>query len=264
MLSTLHTSFSIPEPAPPHNTLDVYCSSGKCVTPNTYPTPNATKGSYPVGHYPKGITLADTKLISVFLSDSCLKMIKNHIASNCPTYDKLRPVDNSNPLFDGQWINDTWYHRAPSLSNQYTFFTNHFIVELDPNSGFATHSRSIIIQPNSFTYINPDDKISNHTRVEYHDRFVTSCELANVASYPDFNQTLWLINDTINYFENGCTKTNFNGIVKQQMPDTPFSYNNPFSTLHYANLIKELKNNTITDCIHHKCNYKDPYANPNW
>ena len=266
----LHNAYSISDSIPGPNTIETYCSSGVCLTPHTYPQPNATQGFYPVGVAPGGSLLSASHLIGIQLSDSCLKLVKINATTNCPTYDKLRVFDNTNPLYDGVWVSKPYYHRLnPRVGNQYNIFTSHFVVMVDPDADYTTHARMIIIQPDSFTYINPNDIITNHTRTEYHDRFVTSCESANVAP------SLSLINDTVQYFENGCTNTSFNSTSKIKMKVTPFDYNNPFSSLHYLDYLKSIYHTGFTgvnqtggsglkDCIHHKCKYVDPFANPNW
>lgn len=251
---------AITEPAPGPNTMEVLCSSGRCITNDTLGISNLnqTSGFYPVGHYQGGTALSQTKLIGIQLSDSCLKLIISNTTTNCPTYDKLKIFDNTNPIYDGVWVETPYYHRLITKTNEYNFYTDHYVIMVDPNGDFTTHARMIIIQPDHFTYINPDDVITNHTRIEYHDRFVTACEFASVS--PDID----LIFDTIKYFENGCKYTSFNDTKKVQMNVTPFDYNNPFSTLYYTEYIHEIKTDNIGDCIHSKCKYTDPYKNPDW
>ena len=215
------------------------------------------------------------RLIGIQLSPTCLTLIKNHMPTSCPTYDKLKPLDNTNPNWAGKWVNDTYYHRElPRVKNHWLMNPYNVTVMVDPDPNFTVIANMIIIQSNHFTYINPDELIGmNHTRNEYHDRFVSSCSQATVA--PD----LFLIEDTLHYLENGCTKTAFNDKTTINTGNQPFNLNNPFSSLWHDYYLMQIFHNHKffnhpngtsigglgpSDCIIHQCNFKDPYKKPNW
>lgn len=206
-------------------------------------------------------------LIGIQLSQACVKMETNHVKSNCLSYDTLKQFDRTNSLLAGPWVNDTWYHRAAPHNTYQLYNLDPWVVFVDPSSDYTTHSKMIIVQSSNFTFINPAEIVgANHTRTEYHNRFVSSCNEALVAP------NLFLINDTINYLKSGCKTTNYNDTVKVSTPAFQWSYDNPYSTLHYYNYLKSIYHKAINtfnqtggkgleDCIHHKCNYKDPFSN---
>lgn len=231
-----------------NNTISLYCSTGTCITPAVPSITNHTV-----------LYTSTIKKIGIQLSQSCINLERNNIKSNCLTYDKLIRFDNTNPLLAGKWINDTWYHRAnPKVHNAYQFAnTGSFIVMVDPNNGFTIGAKMIIIQPDNFTYINPNESVGqNHTRFEYNNRSVSGCLEALVS--PNVS----LINDTIKYLENGCTSTGYNGVVAKPVMDIVFDLKS--TMIKSLAWIHQFKNTTkfIQDCIHHKCTYKDP--NSNW
>lgn len=218
-----------------------------------------------------GLYVSHSQMIGIQISQGCQIMEKNHIKSNCMTYDKIRNLDNTNPVYAGQWVNDTWYHRlAPHVRNHEVMNLNKFVVMVDPNPDFTTRAKMITVQADNFTWINPDDGVgNNHTRIEHANRIVTDCSQATVAPYA------WLINDTIQYLENGCTHTNYNDKILVKTGNTAFSLVNPYSTLHQDSYLKSIFHNHTfyngnftsggigpSNCITHYCApVKNPYAN---
>lgn len=200
------------------------------------------------------------QLIGIQLSPTCLTLLKNHMPTNCPTYDKLKPLDNTNPLWEGKWVNDTYFHRElPRVKNHWIMNPNQIIVMVDPDPNFTLLAKMIIIQSGNFTYINPDETVgNNHTRNEYHNRSVSSCSQATVAPI------LPLIEDTLHYLENGCKISSYIDKTVVKTNDMPFQYNNPHSSLHYKNQIDQLKQHPMGDCIHKKCDISNPYKNPKY
>ena len=217
-----------------------------------------------------GMYISHSQMIGIQISQVCATMEKNHMKSNCITYDKIKQFDNTDPTYAGQWVNDTWYHRlAPRISNHEVMNLNPFVIMVDPNNSFTTRAKMIIVQSDNFTWINPDEAVgNNHTRIEHHNRQVSNCEQASVA--PDIN----LIKDTVIYLESGCTITKYNDKVLIKTGNLPFSFVNPYSSLHYNSMLKNLLhghsgfggNHTAggigpSNCITIKCEIpKNPYA----
>ena len=205
---------------------------------------------------------SSSPLIGIQMSQACMIMLKNHIPNYCITYDKIAFLDNTNPLFAGMWIEKPYLHRADArVSNHYKFNPHTFVVMVDPNPDFEIRAKMIIIQSQNFTWINPDETSSNGIRIEHHNRFVSNCSYALVA--PDLS----LINDTVNYLENGCKNTKYNDAVKIVIQMKPFSMNNPFAMWHYSNYtrISSLGGSGPSDCLRHHCTqHVDPYIKHNW
>src|SRR5689334_22992858 len=139
------------------------------------------------------------QLIGIQLSPTCWTLIKNHMKTECPTYDKLKPLDNTDPNWSGKWTNKSGVYdrEAPRVKNHWIMNPNKIIIMVDPDPNFTVRAKMIIIESGKFTYINPNESIGmNHTRNEYNNRFIQSCSMATVA--PD----LFLIEDTLHFMEN--------------------------------------------------------------
>ena len=276
------------------DTIAQYCSSGICHTPGgptTIITRNSSSQQVPPQASPIGIVKLSqpcignycsklnetTQLgkISVKLSQVCETLLKNNMSNSCINYKILRVVDNTNPLYAGQWVEQPWYHRlAPKIKNHEIFNNNPWAVMVDPNSDFAVNSKLITVEDGSFPWINQDDSSIGGLVIKTHvDRRVTSdCNEALVA--PNLN----LIKDTISYLESGCTTTTYNDTKLTYQKEIPFSYDNQYSTLHlqyYLKLIMNGHSSGITNhtsgglgpslCINGKtCNFTDPYKKAGW
>lgn len=145
--------------------------------------------------------------ITIELSNTCLRLIKNNMTARCPTYTELIKFDNTNQKISGSFINDTWYHREkPYIINHDLMYTDSSktIICVDCSKAVMMKAKNIIIEASSFIYkLGSDSHITNNTRHQYSMRYVDGCSEARLA-WSD-----WLLNDTINYLKSGCTKTQF-------------------------------------------------------
>ena len=216
----------------------------------------------------KNTYISQSSLIGIQLSQSCIVMEKNHVKSNCLSYFDLKQFDTTNPLWSGQFVNDTWYHRSTAhVKNLWQYYSGKNTVYVDPSTEFTTRAKMIIVQSDNFTWINPDESVgANHTRNEYVNKAVVGCYEARVA--PNLN----LINQTIQYLKGGCKDpAYYNDKITVRTNDSPFNYNNPYSSLLQKYYLQSMlsghwlgANHTSgglgpSDCITHKCNYTDPY-----
>ena len=244
------------------NTISKYCSSGTC---STGPIINFNYSAIQSSN-----SLKFPNLIGIQLSQACITMLKNHINSTCLTYNDLKQFDNTNPVWSGQWVDSPYYHRLnPKVKNQFSFNLNNQpnTVMVDPDSSFMAYAKMITVENGNFTWINPNDQsIGGLTTLTHVDRYLLGCDNAIVAP------NLSLIQDTIKYLESSCTTTSFNDTKLNTHTEIPFSYNNPYSTLHLSNYLSSFLhghsyfNATETtaglgpsDCIHKQCSYTDPY-----
>jgi hypothetical protein len=206
------------------------------------------------GNYTNGIHLNKSSLIGIQISKACISIEMNDIKSNCLTYDKIKQFDTTNTNYAGKWINDTWYHRGtPHTKQTWAFINSNVTVMVDPDSDFTTQAKMIIIQGNNFTYIDPNQVVSNHIRNEYHNRFVYSdCSSAMIAP------NVWLLNDTIQYLKSGCKTTSYHEITNSTTPSYKAHYDT--MTVQGINWMKHFSNVTRTyECIITKC---DISSNP--
>lgn len=166
-------------------------------------------------------------------------------------------VDTTNKLISGMWINDTYYHRLPpKVLDHYRFTPNPWVVMVDPNPDFTTKARMVYVQSDNFTYIDPFEVVSGHTRNQYTNVFIdASCELATVAP------NLFLINDTIQYMERSCTGPHYNATQKITLHDTVTDIT---KTQSWKNQNWYMQAKQVTkNCITQKCKpLKDP--NSKW
>lgn len=270
------------------DTIAQYCSSGVCHTPGTNPIINKT--SPQIQPIKNNDTIGTVKLtkscienvcgqvtssiqqlgkIGIQLSQVCLADLKNHLNSTCLKYSDLKQFDNTNPLYAGLWVDKPYEHRLnPKIRNHENFNPNPWAIMVDPNPDFTTLAKMIIVD-NHFNYTNQNDSSNRGLIMKvYQDRYVSdNCVEARVG--PD----IALIQDTINYLESGCINTNMNTTKIITQKEIPFSYDNPYSSLHldtyqqsilhghsYYNGNKTGGGLGPSDCIRHQCIFKDPYA----
>lgn len=147
--------------------------------------------------------------ITIELSKTCLVMAKANLTSNCPTYKDLEVFDTTNQKISGKFFQDgDFYHRGKPMYKNYQLSypkaVYPWVICVDCSQQIIIQSKNIIVEAGSFVYKKGSDShIVNNTRYEYSQRYVDSCTIAHIA-YSDF-----LLNDTINYLESGCTKTDF-------------------------------------------------------
>lgn len=205
-------------------------------------TPGVNASSISLGSIITGsVYTTSPTLITIDLSNQCLALVKHNQTSECPTYKKILPYDNSNQMLSGKFVTtDNFFHRqlTNTINHWGLYAPGTWIVMIDPDYNAIIHSKEISLVP-SLTYIIKDQTVgSNHTRNEYHDRYVDpGCTSAEIV-YSDF-----LLNDTIHYLESGCTITKYNETKIISTPNkTPIDYKNPFSSLRLQNQLKIIFN----------------------
>ncbi len=214
--------------------------------------------------------------IGIEESQTCLTLLQHSMANNCIPYEKVKKFDMGNPLVFGQWTDTPFTHRLSTrIHNTFQFVLPNTVI-VDPDADYIARSKNIVLQDGPFTWINPNDVITNHTRTEYHDVFVAGCSQATVY---DASYNLQLINDTIQYMLHDCQDVNFykNHMMNFSLQVTAWDYNNPYSTLHHIQFLNTILHghslssgnhtsggNGPPDCIRHKCDYTDPYHKAEW
>src|SRR5689334_19303064 len=135
-LIPMGASFGLDAAPNPHSTIATYCANGICHTdPVKLPTLAGNLTS---------LNQRESNLIGIQLSQSCLTMIKNHINSTCLTYKDLEPLDNTNPIWAGKWVDVPYTHRlAPLVKNHFIFGNQTFKIMVDPNVDFTVNARMI-------------------------------------------------------------------------------------------------------------------------
>ena len=217
-------------------------------------------------------------IIMVIPSEICTRAYENHIKTGCPPLASLIKYDTSNQKISGYFYSKdgtTLERSKPEVKNhwQYYGYSNKTIICVYCTGNYLTTDLydTIIIQPVQFEYSKHTFTTStvsvpqynsankNYTNLIYPiseinaglttflNRDVQGCNTATI-SYSDA-----LLNDTIHYFENGCTKTFINQTNTQKISNTPWSYDNPYSTLHYKAIVDKIKSNYMGDCLKHKC-----------
>ena len=258
------------------DTIAQYCSNGICHTPGG-PTTIITRNSSSVQAAPQATPIGTVKLsqpcignycntvtqvtqlgkIGIQLTNVCLTDLKNHLNSTCFNYNDLKVFDNTNPLWAGRWVEQPYEHRLnPKIKNHENFNPNPWVVMVDPNADYTLNAKMIYVADKSFTWIDPNDASNKGLAMKTHvDRYVSpNCMEATVAP------NLVIIDDTIKYLESGCTITNYNDTKIINQKEIAFSYDNPYSTLHYQAQLKQVKaTGGLGLCLQNQCNIKDPY-----
>lgn len=248
------------------STQNKYCNNGQCAT-----------ATIPI---PANYTYSTSKLpiLLISLSNTC-EILDKHNMKGCPPVKDLIKYDNSNQLVSGQFVshNGIYTRNPPQLKHNWLAYqySNHTIicVECAFDVTATDKSKQIIIQPNSFSFVNKSETESNNAYYNFIGRSMQGCDTATIANLPG------LLNDTIHYMLSGClaSKTGFHGIENHTRTLHPFSYDNPYSTLHQDALLKSMMqghtydfgNKTSggrgpPDCIRHACTFTDPYKKVGW
>jgi myosin heavy subunit len=162
------------------------------------------------------------KHVGVYLSDSCITMIKNNISSSCPTYEDLVNLDTSSKAASGDFVKtDGFFHREKSkYQNSHRFYDSDdvFRIIIDPQSNEMTRMKTVEIRPNFDTYVLETNMIEyddiNTYLIVYHDRYIEGCKKAVI------NADKWqmLLPDTIHHLRNECTLESTMYVEKELIP----------------------------------------------
>lgn len=154
--------------------------------------------------------------IGIELTQSCLTSIKwNLNRTECPTYEDIVYLDNSNQFVSGKFITtDGWFHRnATGYQDSWAWYTQDETprIFVDPPTGMFSKIKMITIAPNFKTYLVAEDSTREHIgefdnkqqidRVYYHDRYTNeNCSKSTI------NAAKWqtLLPDTITFMQNNC------------------------------------------------------------
>jgi hypothetical protein len=225
-------------------------------------------------------------VINIEYTQTCKALLKEGITHSCPTLDKLIPFDTSNQRVSGKFVNGThgWYRTLPQLKNAYQFYTTPTICVdcmIDANS--QSSMQSIWIEPIGFSYTQHTFTGTTVTNYElnrtgglipytstvneqnagllvYHDKFVDGSCLSAEIVYD--NKT---IPDTIKYLKGGCADKTYLNTTQTKVPNSPFSFANPYSSLHLKQMVSAIKaTGGLGDCIRHHCSYTDLYKKDGW
>lgn len=260
-VSYAQTSYIIPNGL---STQAQYCNSGKCIT-----------GSLPSIPANYSLSTSHLPVLLVSLSGTCETLVKQGSA-DCPTIKDLMTYDTSNQYISGKFVQNgnQFIREPPTVKNNWLIYSGSskeiICVECSFDILSSQQSQQIIINPHGFTYINKT-AIAKNSWVSWSDRYMQGCDTATIG------YSKQLLDDTISYMLSGCTKTSFNGTVSHVIPDKPWEYDNPYSTLHQLSYLSSilhghnLSNTNHTsggtgpvDCIRHECNFKDPYSKAGW
>jgi len=165
----------------------------------------------------------DSSDIGVILSNTCLTMIKNNVTSNCPTYYDIQLL-NLNIIFDPNVI-------------------------VDPNIDIISHIRLITLVTNLDNYkIQPNSTNTNYDHLtdsfDYSmgkSRYIDeSCSQATIT----VQDSLFLLNDTINYMINDCDEefTNADTIKTWSKNATAINYSD-YTYYKYKSWLDDTINN---------------------
>ena len=236
-----------------NSTQQQYCWNGSCVTPNTIT--NGTISGNDSNHEIR----SRYNIIMIIPSEECTNAIKNHVKTNCPPLGNIIKYDTSNQKISGKFVlnkDGSWTRDKPEVKNhwQYYTYTNKTIVCVYCTGNYLTTDlyKTIIIESgNPFEYVIHKFVSTTYTISQYNftsknytniiyptneldsgltsmlNRNIQGCDTATI-SYSDY-----LLNDTISYMESGCKTSHYNQTNTQKVPNTPWVYDNPYSSLHY-------------------------------
>jgi len=161
----------------------------------------------------------------ILLGNTCITMIKNNLATNCPTYEDLLSVftDTSNRKVSGDFVvKDGYLHRDTSPHhNQVEYYRTETkeLMFIDPPSDMLEYMKLIIIEPSITEYKIAGQTITNNTLVFGTARLENSdCSEVRITT----SDWYLLLGDTVNYMKHNCDKafTNYDTIKKKSWPRT--------------------------------------------
>lgn len=253
-----------------NSTLQQYCWNGTCQTPNGIN--NGTVAGNDTSH---NELKSQYNIIMIIPSEGCTNAYKNHVKTSCPPLQDLVKYDNSNQKVSGYFYSRdglTLERSNPQMKNhwQYYTYTNKTITCVYCTGNYLTtdlYKTIILQQADSFEYA-PHNYVSTpYTIPQYNQsagnftNYVIQVNEADVGLTTLFNRSVVgcntatiaysdeLLNDTIHYLESGCKVTHFNQTKTYSPPNTPWSWNNPYSSLHYKSVTDEIKSNHPGNCI---------------
>ena len=160
------------------------------------------------------------KAIGIILSKSCMSLVKSHMNTTCPGYDKLVSLDNSNQKYSGKFImKDGMLQRGPPqyLKADLTAYryNSTFFIFVDPAKTsknllplitietsipeFHTSSQYSVTEIKDSKLV--DAKATKTQRLYYKDRWVDAgCVNASISSKGGME----LLVDTINFMKSDC------------------------------------------------------------
>lgn len=194
--------------------------------------------------------------ITIELSRTCLAQVKANLTTKCPTYQELEKFDTTNKKISGKFEFDDFgfYHRGKPLYKNYqlSYTPAKFplVVCVDCSDQIFRNSKTIFVE--AFDYVfknNKDNVIKNFTRYEYSSRSVKDCHEAMIAYSP------FLLNDTINFLNSGCTKTEFNDTKSIYMTPKPIGDRMQYKEYQYQKWLKDAKA-TAQELAKQKCKNK--------
>lgn len=205
-------------------------------------------------------------LLAIEISPTC-----KGIKSGCPTYADLIFFDKTNQYISGKFVTDSsgLHRERPEIKNSWSYYdySSGLIPCVDCYfpGGLGDGIPIITIQPHGFTWIDPNENSTNGRSVHAFSDIYISKDCYNADEV--FSKTI--LNDTINYMLNHCVGTkpsSLNRTSLTSIKNTPFSFDNPYSSLIMAKLYKNILHDHYIfgnytsgglgpgDCIHHTCN----------
>ena len=155
--------------------------------------------------------------IGIALDRTCLALIKEQMKTDCPTYEELLLIypDTSNKRISGDFVfkNGILQRSFPQYQNHMNAYTyEKAMTWIDPPADTRDRIKLITIASSLPLYmVDESGQKKNNTIILGKDRWVDPrCHTAIISA----EKWLLLLNDTIQYLKSGCTKTNFDSMVK--------------------------------------------------
>lgn len=249
------------------------CPNGICST-GIVPTNIGFNDSGYSSNYTSKVQ-AKFNILAVILSPTC-KIVN----SGCPRYNEIAIDDQTDQRISGKFVLDksgNLFRSQPPVKNSWAFYQYNskpaVCIDCFIPGGYADAVQLLtILPPTQHVWVSQDDLIDNKTATEYSGVYIPDCNNAQVP----YNYTTYI--KVLHYMQNGCVgNLNLTSSKKIITPDIPWSYDNPYSSLHLTTYLKQINHNHLTlpgnhtvsgfgpgDCITKKCDYTDPYKKSGW
>lgn len=197
------------------------CLNGQCSTGGTPKSPaNYTTSTIKYN------------IILVSLSQTCEILNKNNM-KGCPSMQDIMKYDTSNQKISGKFVKsgDQYIRTSPQIKNNWLAYsysrTPVICVECTFDFTGTMKSKQIVIQPNSFSYVNKTESENQNQWSSYANRYMQGCDVATIGNIDG------LLQDTINFMIHDCNprSTSFHGVTNYTRILHPFVMDSPYSSL---------------------------------
>lgn len=179
------------------------------------------------------------KVIALELSKACLLAVRAHIITDCPSYEAMATLDETDQKYFGKFVHNPYFHRTKPIINNpailYKDVTDYHICVDCPKTTLTGSKIITFVTLKDFKWkSNTDSHVVNNTTYQYHNLKITNCDSVLMV----YNRTL--LDDVIRHLKSDCsTQLDFNPQIKIVKPFSKLTYDG--AEYKYQKWLKQAK-----------------------